>query len=101
MIDASGNKRKIHCNLSMTSPWVSLVEIIGEMPNQTKRPIPFKVEDGRLVNPARSLAILHLNGIKRFTPYRFLKAEQKTDIVTNVFTVAPPISNANDVSMDE
>ena len=75
--------------------------VVNQMPNQTKRSIPFKVEDGRLVNPARSLAILHLNGIKRFTPYRFLNAEQKAEIETNVLTVASPISNTNDIDMDQ
>ena len=96
MIDASGGKRRIHCNVMMVHPWVSLIEVI----NDEKKTISFKVEDGRLVNPARSLAILALNGIKRFTPFRFLTAEQRADIQTNVDTVAPPIQTQNEVDMD-
>ena len=98
MIDASNGARKIHCNVSMAHPWISLVEVVGD----TKKSLSFKVEDGRLVDPARCLAILALNKIKRYTPYRFLTATQKAGIASNVMTVAMPIPAHNqDIQMTE
>ena len=62
---------------------MTLIEIEGEV----RKTIPFAVEDGRLVDPARPLAIYSLNG-GEFKPYRLLKPEERAaeNIPTNVMT---------------
>ena len=78
----AGAPKKIHCNISLTAPWVTLMEIDG---NGGKTCIPFNVEDSRLVYPAKTMAILAL--LKRkFKPLKFLSEDEKKDIPQNVLT---------------
>ena len=56
-----------------------------------KEPIPFRVEDGRLANPADALATLALNG-QKFVPFKLLSAVQKAVIPRNVIRDALPNS---------
>ena len=79
----AGTERKIHCNISFQEPWVRLVEIVGS----ERKPLPFEVEDGRLVDPAGSLAILALSG-KKFTPYKYLSKQEKEAIPSHVLKPA-------------
>ena len=82
-----GSPRKIHCNVTLSPPWVQLIEV---KPQGGKVPIPVKVEDGRLRDLAESLAILALNG-QKFLPYKFLTPAQKADIPKNVMCPATPL----------
>ena len=63
--EPNGPKRVI-CSESLKWPWISLIVVDDD---DKKTTIPFKVEDPRLVDPARSLAIAHLHGERQFTPY--------------------------------
>ena len=80
----TGNGKRYICNDSIKFPWVTLYEIEGE----SKKAIPFMVEDGRLANPARTLAIYAIQG-GEFKPYRMLNAEEKAKIPTNILTTVP------------
>ena len=79
----AGTERKIHCNILLQSPWIQLVEIVG---NERKH-LSFHVEDARLADPAKSLAILALNG-KKFVPFRFLSKKEKESLPSNVMRSA-------------
>lgn len=90
---AEGRGRRIHCNVTLTPPWIQLVEASDAA---YKKPIPFTVEDGRLQNPANSLAIMALRGDGAFKPYKFLTDIERRDIAMNVivsppFTAPPPV----------
>ena len=63
----------------MKHPWITLVEIDGE----SRKTVSFTVEDGRLADPARTLAIYALKS-GEFRPYRMLSEEEKKDIPTGV-----------------
>ena len=78
---AAGTKRFI-CNESLTWPWISLIRVDDE----TKTPIPFQLEDARLADPARTLALNHLRGVRQFTPYHVLSADEKAMIGPGVLT---------------
>ena len=82
---AAGDKRYT-LNESLKHPWISLFEIDGD----TRKAIPFEVEDGRLLDPPRTLAIYSLNG-GEFKPYRLLtdREKEKEKIPTGVLTVVP------------
>ena len=67
----------------MKFPWVLLYEI----ENDNRKPIAFEVEDGRLVDPARTLAILSINKLGDFKPYRMLSADEKKEVPTGVMTI--------------
>ena len=76
---SNGNKRYT-CNESLKSPFITLYEIDG----QQKTPLPFQVEDRRLVDPAQTLAVLALQGINVFKPFRLLTKDEKDDIERNI-----------------
>ena len=78
---SNGNKRYT-LNESLKAPFISLYEIDG----QQKTPLPFQVEDRRLVDPARTLAVLALQGITSFKPFRLLTKDEKDDIDKNIAT---------------
>ena len=78
LIAASNGQRKIVLNESLKHPWISLFEINGD----TKTPLPFQVEDCRLTNLPRTLAILSIQGSHEFKPFRFLSEDEKKDIAT-------------------
>ena len=81
---AAGNTNKRYiCNDSMKFPWVLLYEI----ENDNRKPIAFEVEDGRLVDPARTLAILSINKLGDFKPFRMLSADEKKEVPTGVMTI--------------
>ena len=82
-----GKSRKIHCNITLSPPWIQLIEINE---NGVKAPIPFEVEDGRLVDPADTLATLALRerGKDSFKPFKFLSEAEKKAIPRNV-TIIP------------
>ena len=82
-MELGGGKRYV-CNESLKSPWITLHEIDGE----SRKAIPFSVEDGRLTNPARTLAIYSLEG-GEFKPFRLLSEEEKKNIPQNVMTADP------------
>ena len=86
LIAASGGKKRYTLNESMKYPWVTLFEIDGD----SRKAIPFAVEDGRLADPARTLAVYSLKGGK-FKPYRLLSAAEREaeGIPVNVMTTAP------------
>ena len=84
----AGAPKKIHCNISLTAPWVSLIEVDG---SGGKKRIPFTVEDGRLVEPAKSMAILALLK-KKFKPFKFLSEDEKKEIPQNVLTKVDDVS---------
>ena len=91
----AGAPRKIHCKISLSPPWISLVEVdsVG-----FKKSIPFKVEDGRLVDPAETMAKIALKKGK-FRPYKFLSDQEKRDIPKDVLTkvsdAAVPMEGVN------
>ena len=98
-----GKVRKIHCNVILYPPWVQLVEISG---NGEKNPIPFVVEDGRLADPADTLATLSLRGRGNdvFKPFKFLSEVEKRSIPQNVTVVPPPkapSTGVNPLPMDQ
>ena len=84
LITAGDGRKKYVCNDTLKYPWIILYEIEGE----TRKAIPFAVEDGRLADPARTLAIYAING-GEFKPYRMLSVEEKKNIVTNILTTVP------------
>ena len=84
LITAGDGTKRYICNDSMKFPWVRLYEIEGE----TRKAIPFAVEDGRLADPARTLAIYAVSG-GEFKPYRMLSNDEKKNIVTNIPTTVP------------
>ena len=84
LITAGDGSKRYICNDSLKFPWVLLYEIEGE----NRKAIPFAVEDGRLADPARTLAIYAISG-GEFKPYRMLSADEKKNIVTNIFTTVP------------
>ena len=84
LISAGDGKKRYICNDSLKHPWVALYEIEGE----SKKQIPFVVEDGRLADPARTLAIYAING-GEFKPYRLLTEDEKKGIATNILTTVP------------
>ena len=86
---SNGNKRYT-LNESLKAPFITLYEIDG----QQKTPLPFKVEDRRLVDPARTLAVLSLQGTNVFKPFRLLSKDEKDDIEKNIAsdTVDPVLS---------
>ena len=75
-----GKNRKLHCNVTLSPPWVQLVEMTE---SGVKVPIPFVVEDGRLADPANTLATLSLRerGRENFKPFKFLSEEEKKMIL--------------------
>ena len=85
LIAAANAQKRYICNESLKFPWILIYEIEGEV----KRPIPFAIEDGRLADPARSLAVYSLEG-GEFKPYRMLTPDEKKNIPTNVMTTVPP-----------
>ena len=72
-IEASGGTARYICDESLRWPWISLLKVEADKKTQ----VPFKVEDPRLADPARALAYDHLRGIRKFTPYFLLNAQQK------------------------
>ena len=95
-----GNPRKIHCNVTLSPPWIQLVEV---MQQGGKEAIEFIVEDGCLQDPADALATLALNG-QKFIPFKILTPEQKVVILKNVIrpatrlntpTIPPPPLHAS------
>ena len=79
LIAASNSGKRYICNDSLKAPWVTLYEVDGEK----KTAIPFTVEDRRLVNPARTLAIYSLGG-NDFKPFRLLSKAEKDHIIANI-----------------
>lgn len=82
--EASGGIRRIILSDSLRWPWISLIE----KDDDVKTPIPFKVEDNRLVDPARTLARLHLSGIREFTTLGNLTDEARKEVGGPAVTLA-------------
>ena len=96
-----GRVRKVHCNVKLTPPWIQLIEMSD---SGVKAPVSFVVEDGRLANPAETLAILALKNIA-FKPYKFLSEAEKKDVpknvtVTYMTAAAAPSASASDGSVE-
>ena len=85
LITASNGNKRFICSDSLKCPWVSLYEIEGD----TKKAIPFVVEDGRLADPARTLALYAIHG-GDFKPFRILTPDEKKNIQVNVMTSVQP-----------
>ena len=94
LIAASDGKKRYTCNESLKFPWVTLYEVEGER----KTAIPFTVEDRRLVNPPRTLAIYSLNGISDFKPFRLLTQAEKDDIAANMTADVVMVDRSNEMS---
>ena len=77
---ASGGGKRYVCESSMKHPWITLSEVDGD----SRKAIPFSL-DGRLANPAKTLAIYAIHG-GEFKPYRMLTEAEKKEIPTNVMT---------------
>ena len=93
----SGGKKYV-CNESFKQPWISLYEIVGER----KIPVPFPVEDRRLIDPARTLAIYAVGKVKEFKPFRLLPQDEKDGITASIAdNIVHPVVNptARDVQM--
>ena len=84
LITAGDGTKKYVCNDNLKHPWILLYEIEGE----SRKAIPFAVEDGRLADPARTLAIYAING-GEFKPFRMLSVDEKKNIVQNILTTLP------------
>ena len=84
MKEESEGARHIIMNESLKWPWISL--IVKEDDKST--PIPFRVMDARLIDPARTLALQHLNGIREFTPLHLLSGEEKKKAEKGGMTLA-------------
>ena len=80
----SGSGKRYVVNESLKHPWITLYEIDGD----SRRAIQFSVEDGRLADPARTLAIYSLQG-GEFKPFRMLTEDEKKDIPQNILTTSP------------
>ena len=85
LISAGDGSIRYIVNDSLKHPWILLFKIEGEV----KKAIPFSVEDGRLADPARTLAIYAISG-GDFKPYRMLGTEEKKHILSNILTSVPP-----------
>ena len=94
LISASSGAKRYICDESIKWPWISLLAVDGEK----KTPIPFKVEDPRLANPARSLALDHLRGIRKFTPFFLLNDAAKKALGNPVMTTVNIASTAASTS---
>jgi hypothetical protein len=85
---------KIICVTPFKKPWVSLFKIIDDK----KVPLNFTVEDGRLHNPAKTLAQIALDGGNKFVPLKFLSNEEREAVPKNVLVeVASNPTTAMDV----
>ena len=82
LIAESEGARRYICDESHKWPWITLLAVGDDK----KTPIPFKIEDSRLGNPARTLAVDHLNGIRKFVPYFILNAAQKAKLGPPIMT---------------
>ena len=95
LINSSGGSKKYILHETLRSPWITLVELDGE----TKTPIPFKLEDGRLQDPAKTLAIYTLNGVagvREFKPFRIASAAEKALIQPGLAAISPPKIQTDD-----
>ena len=90
--------KRVICNESLKWPWISLI-IVDEEDKKTS--VPFKVEDPRLADPARSLAVNHLHGIRQFTPYRFLNDKQRKELGPAKMTLASNPNRRAESRMEE
>lgn len=70
---AEDSTKKIIMKKMLKKPWIALAEVR----NGRKVDIDFPVEDGRLVNPALTLARMELEGKDTFTPKMFLHADEQ------------------------
>ena len=77
---AEDASKKVIMKKMLRKPWIALAEV----KNGRKVDIDFQVEDGRLVNPALTLARLELEGKDTFTPKMFLSADQQAKIPPGV-----------------
>jgi hypothetical protein len=81
MIEQDSNQQVV-CATYMKRPWVSLLKI----EEGRKTTTPFTVDDGRLMNPAKALAQISLNGGQKFTPFKFLSRLERDAIPQNIKT---------------
>ena len=95
-ISAGGPQRYI-CHESLKWPWISLIAVDDDK----KTPIPFKVEDPRLADPARTLATNHIRGVRQFTPFRLLNAKQKKDLGLPKMTLVHNPNPSTPEAMDD
>jgi hypothetical protein len=82
-----GGARKIVCHTSMTKPWVRLMDIQDDE-NKTRTPVSFRLDDGRLANPARTFAVIALEGRPKFSALKHLSEEQRNAVPKDVMTSA-------------
>ena len=95
-ISAGGSTRYI-CHESLKWPWISLIAVDDDK----KTPIPFKVEDPRLVDPARTLATNHIRGVRQFTPFRLLSAKEKKELGPPKMTLVHNPNSSTPEAMDD
>ena len=93
-----GRVRKVHCNVKLSPPWVQLIEMSD---SGVKAPVSFVVEDGRLADPAKTLAILALKNNGSFKPYKFLPEAEKKDVPKNVLVTYAPAAAAPTASTSD
>jgi hypothetical protein len=85
-IDGSNSTRKIICATPMKKPWVQLIEVV----EGRRVSLPFPVEDGRLVDPAATLARLALEG-KEYKLLKYVIASERASIPKNLIIEATPM----------
>ena len=76
--------KRVIMNETLRWPWISLYE----KEDDKKTPISFRVEDNRLVDPARTLAIMHLSQQRDFVPFHILSENEKKAVGASAMTLA-------------
>ena len=89
--------RKIILHKMVKSPWIKLLEL----KNGKKTPIDWPVDDARLINPARTLAKLELEGRDTFTPKMFLPPALRSKIKSGVVKAMPSRGGGDDDDDDD
>jgi hypothetical protein len=84
-VDGTGT-RKIICATPMKKPWVQLIEVV----EGRRISLPFPVEDGRLADPAATLARLALEG-KEYKLLKYVNVTERASIPKNLVIEATPM----------
>jgi hypothetical protein len=78
---------KIICVTTFKKPWVALFKIVDK-----KVPLDFIVEDGRLHDPALTLAQIALASSTKFVPLKFLTEEERDAVPKNILVEVAKIT---------
>ena len=86
LLDRDSTNQRIIVQVQFKKPWVLLIKMSGR-DKRDKTSLPFPVDDARLVDPGRSLAVLSLDD-REFVPKAFLDDDEKALIADGVYPAA-------------